>query len=127
MKLMSKVHRNGGGQSVWDVILIAEAYGFHEKFSDPAKLFGAIGADVRNISSDGIVLRDSRYSVTFFFVGDYKVHCAMLGMKSAVSSYPGPWCRCPLRFPDCMPSTTLKQVKGACSMTICHLRCPKWS
>lgn len=99
-KLMLKVMRDGGSQSVWDVILLGEAQSMKETFDELSTVFGSVGEEVKEISSHGLSIEGRRYSFLFFFVGDFKVYYSLLGMKSAVSSYPCPWCRCPLQKMD---------------------------
>lgn len=94
-KFMGKFVRNGGGQSVTNVLLLAEAHSIRETFDALFEVFGDFSKEIANVASSGITIDGEKYHVKFYFVGDYKVYGALLVMKTAQSTYSCPWCRTP--------------------------------
>lgn len=110
-KMMGKFISNRSGQLGSDIILLAEAHGISETFEDLSRIFGVYSDELKSIITEGLIIDAVNYNCQMFFVGDFQVYYAILGMYTAGSKQPCPWCRIPLnkldRFVDNIHETEL--------------------
>lgn len=95
LKFMGKFICEHGSQSVNDIILLSEAQDIDEENGDLVKAFSSYTEELRYLIDFGISVRHKQYQVKLYFVGDFKVYWAILGMSTTVGQYPCPWCRTP--------------------------------
>jgi len=91
-KLMGKFVKKQGGQTVSDILLLSETQGILETNKDLDRAFSSYRVDILSLVNHGIDVNGRNYKVRVFFVGDFKIYYAALGMHSAVSARPCPWC-----------------------------------
>ncbi len=65
-KFMAKFLKQGGGQTVSDVILLAEAFGVRENFKEISTAFGCFNLQIQEIHDHGLNVEGVRYNVLFF-------------------------------------------------------------
>lgn len=97
---MAKFIRIVSGQGVSDIILLAEAHSIRETFPNLRRVLGPFSEELKDVTSNEVNLGGDTRQVVFLFVVDYKVYYPLLGMKSAQSVYPTPWCKAPLAKMD---------------------------
>lgn len=99
-KFMRKFVHQHGGKSTSDVILLGEAHGISESFTNLSALFGPAKEEIRDLLECGVDIDGDKFKVKISFVGDLKIYYGLLRMSTAGSKHPCPWCRMPLDMMD---------------------------
>lgn len=92
VKLMARVVSLTISQRASEILLIAQASGSNESFSNLELVFGQTGLEIEAIEKDRLLIGGISIRVHFFLVADFKVVYSIIGSGVSGSMYPCPWC-----------------------------------